>query len=497
MQRIKFILTAFFIICIVANSTAQSDRMIEQQLHRLKLTIERTTSFINALPESEVKQKMLLYLQSANEEYEKAVEFANNDRPGLAKIHIVAAYQYLKMIESLIKDHPILKIKFRERLDLKIQQAEGIVQTQQNPEALHMLNRAKFFRQRAYLAFRGDQSYNALEYYRLALFFAEKSIQLATVGSDQSVSDSQNLLSETEMLLERASQVVEDSQNPQLRNMVEKANLEMQEVRRLHINDRNDKTTHRKLLALQRSLYRIIDLAENVPQKEDERLRLDFETLQFSVQSLQSDLQNVDSPVTNRLYLRLSNLINTIDGHIRDGNLVLARQQILTANRLVLNIYRLISAQSVSSSDELKVQIDRAKQNYDELQSTATDASFSPELLRIIKTNLDHAEKANGKGNHLAASFYLKMANRLILKFNRMRLVDSLGKLEGKSVEADLQRLDGLLNRIELNENTDDDFAIRYENSKAIYKIARNAFLKNDLKVCQELTTMGINLITQ
>jgi len=497
MQGIRFTLIAFLIMCIGVRSSAQSDRMIEQQLHRLKLTIERTTAFINVLPESEVKQKMLLYLQSANEEYGKAVDFANNDRPGLAKIHIVAAYQYLKMIESLMKDHPILKIKFRERLDSKIQQAEEIVQTKQNPEALHMLNRAKFFRQRAYSAFRGDQSYNALEYYRLALFFAEKAIQMTTVGSDHSVSDSQNLLSETEMLLERASQLVEDSQNPQLRNMVEKANREMQEVRRLHINNRSNKTLDRRLVALQRSLYRIIDLAENVPQREDERLRLDFETLQFVIQSLQSDIQNVDSPVADRIYLRISNLVNTIDGHIKDGNLALARQKILTANRLVLNIYRLISTQSVSSSDELKLQMDRAKQNYDGLQNTAADASFSPELLRVIKTNLDHAEKANGEGNHLAASFYLKMANRLVLKFNRMRLVESFGEFEAKPVEADLHRLEGLINRIDLKENADDDFAIRYENSKELYKIARKAFLENDLKVCQELTTMGINLITQ
>lgn len=497
MQRIRLTLIASFIMLFGVSSFAQTDRMIEQQLHRLKLIIERTTAFVNALPESEVKQQVIIYLQNANEEYGKAVDFANNDRPGLAKIHIAAAYQYLKMIERLMKDHPVFKIKFRERLDLKIQQAEEIVQTKQNTDAMHMLNRAKFFRQRAYLAFRSDQSYNALEYYRLALFFAEKAVQIATAGSDRSGSDSQNLFSETEMLLERANQLAEDSQNPHLRNMVEKANLEMQEVRQLHIDDRDNKTAYDRLVALQRSLYRIIDLAENVPQRENERLRLDFETLQFVVQSLQSDIRDANSPAADRLYLRVSNLVNTIDGHIKDGNLGLARQKILTANRLVLNVYRLISTQSVSSSDELRLQIDRAKQNYDELQSTAAEASHSPELLRVIKTDLEHAEKANAAGNPLGASSYLKMANRLILKFNRMRLVESPGEFEAKSVEADLQRLESLINRIDLTENPDPDFAIRYENSKELYKIAQRAFLENDLKACQELTTMGINLITQ
>ena len=496
MRRIRFTLIAVFIICFGLSSSAQSDRMIEQQLHRLRVTIDRTAAFVNLLPESDLKQKMLFYLQNANEEYGKAVEFANNDRSGLAKIHIIAAYQYLKMIESMIKDHPVLKVRFRERLDSKIQEAEEIVHSNQNPDALQMLNRAKFFRQRAYLAFRGDQSYNALEYYRLATFFAEKAVQIATVGSDQSV-NWRNLFSETEMLLERAIQLTENSQNEQLRNMVEKSNQEIQGIRRSYADNRNDKTVDHKLVALYRSLYRIIDLAENVPQREDERLRLDFETLQFTVQSLQSDIRDLNSAVVDRLYIRVSNLVNTIDRQIENGNPALARQKILTANRLVLNIYRLVSNQSANSSDELELQIDRAKQNYDELQNSNSEVPFSPELLGVIKTDLDRAEDANGKGNDLAALFFLKMANRLILKFNGMRLVESFDELETKSVESDLQRLERLINRIDLTENADKDFAIRYENSKELYRIARKAFLENNLRVCRELTTMGINLITQ
>lgn len=495
MQRIRFILIAFLIGCFGVNSSAQDDRMIEQQLHRLRVTIDRTEAFVNLLPESELKQTIRLHLQNANEEYGKALELANNDRPGLAKIHIVAAYQYLKLIEGLIKDHPILKVRFRERLDTKIQQAEDIVETNQNTDALQMLNRAKFFRQRAYLAFRGDQSYNALEYYRLATFFAEKAIQLTTTGSDQS-NGSRNLLAETEMLLERATQLSENSHNLQLRKMVEKSNLEMQEVKSLYSSDRNDKAADRKLAALRRSLYQIIDLAEDVPQRQDERARLDYETLQFTVRSLQPDIQELNSPVVDRLYLRVSNLTSRIEHHIEEGNLTLARQKILMANRLVLNIYRLVSSQPTNSSEELKGQMDRARQGYDELQNNTIDASFWPELLNVVKTNLDQAQEAYQGGNQLVATYYLKMANRLILKLNRMRLVESF-EPESKSVQSDLQRLEDLINRIDLKETSERDYAIRYENSKELYRIAQKAFVENNLELCEELVTLGINLITQ
>lgn len=496
MQRINMILLTIFILCFGFKGFTQNSGMIEQELNRLKLVLNRTSAFVDFLPQSDLKQLMLSDLQKANEEYEKAVGFANNNQINLARVHLRLAYQYLKKIESLIKNHPIFKIKYRERLDSKIQQAEEVVQTTQNPEALHMLNRAKFFRQKAYLSFQSDQSYNALEYYRLAIFFADKAIQVANSKTENMNRDWQSLLSETEMLIDRANQLVNGSQNFQLQNMIVKANDEIQEIRRLYADKRNNAANNR-LLILHRSLYRIIDLGENIPQREDDRLSMDLETLKFTTQSLEADIRNSNSPAVSQLYFRVSNLVNNIENHIKEGKLAVARQKIFVANRLILNIYRLIESKSTNSPDELNLQIERTKQNFEEIQSSSTYLSFSSELLHIIKTNLDYAEKAMSENNYIQVSLYLKMANRLILKFNRLRLLQSIDNIEAKSVEADLQRLESLINRISLSQNTDQEFAIKYENSKRLYEIAQNAFLNNDLQLCQELTTMAINLITQ
>ena len=496
MHKISLVLAIFFISSLGLNIYAQNDRNVIRELYRLKLILDRTSSFIDVLPESDFKTLMLSDLQKAQDEYGKAVDFADNNQNNLAKAHILLAYQYLKKIENLIKNHPVFKIKYRERLDLKIQQAEEIVQTKQKPEALHMLNRAKFFRQRAYLSFRGDQSFNALEYYRLAIFFADKAIQITTLDERDLNKDWTNLLSETEMLLERAKQLVDDSQNSQLISMIEKANSDLQEIRSLNASER-DNAAKNKLLVLHRSLYRIIDLAENVPQRENDRVEMDFETLKFTIESLNTDIQNINSPATNRLYFRTTNMINSIENHINKGELVLARQKIFMANRLILNIYRLIESNSVNSPEELQLQIEHAQQNLEELQNTSSDLSFSAELLNLIKVNLDNADRALNETNYIRASFYLKMANRLILKFNRLRLLQSTSDIEAKSAETELQRLENLLNRIDLNENTDQDFSIRYENSKKLFQVSQEAFLKNDFQLSHELTTMAINLITQ
>ena len=337
MQRIGSVFVILLISAFGLNIFAQNDRKIEQELNKLKLVLNRTSAFVDFLPQSDIRLIVLTDLQNANEEFRKAVDLANNNQLYLARVHIHLAYQYLKKIESLIKDHPIFRIKYRERLDSKIQQAEEIVQTSQNSEALHMLNRAKFFRQKAYLSFRNDQSYNALEYYRLAIFFADKAIQVAKSETDNMSRDWQDLLSETEMLIDRANQLVNELQNSQLQNMIVKANDEIQEIRRLYAAKRNN-AANNKLLILHRSLYRIIDLAENIPQREGDRLSMDLETLKFTTQSLETDIESINSPAVNQLYFRVSNLVNNIENHIREGELALARQKIFLANRLILNI---------------------------------------------------------------------------------------------------------------------------------------------------------------
>lgn len=494
MRRNILLLLLIFMAGLFTNNFAQHRGSLEQELNRLKITINRTEAFINFLPDNDLKKTLLINLQKANEEYGKAVEFANSDRPVLARQHIKLAYQYLKEIESLVKNHPVFKIKFRERLDLKIQQAEEIVQASQKPDAMHMLNRAKFFRQKAYMSFRGDQSYNALEYYRLAVFFAEKAIQIADARTDD-IQDWRGLLSETEMLLERARQLADNTSNPQLQNMIEKSNREMQEIRTLY-SDNQTNTAKRKLQILHRSLYRIIDIAEDIPLQDNDRLSVDIQTLKYTIQELENDLQEINSPAAKQLYRRASNLVRTIEANQRERNLLLARQRVLAANRLILQIYRVIENGSIDSPNELQHQIERTRQNLEELQSTDNSVSVAAELLNLIKTNLNNAEKANSRGNRLQASFHLKMANRLILKFNRLRLLQSTTEMAKTSVESDLQRLEGLLNRIDSSKHADEDFSIRYENARKLYELAGRAFSENDFRLCHELTQMGIILIT-
>lgn len=496
MKRLILNILILFIVIFIRSGFAQDHQNLQGELDRLRISIQKTAALINMLPNSDLKSRITIDLQKAESEYQTARTLVEQHKILLARVHIKAAYQFLLNIERIIKNHPAFKIKFRERLDLKIQQAEDAVSASQRNEAIFMLNRAKFFRQKAYMSFHENRPYAALEYYRLAIFFAEKAIQLSFTGRDLPVKDWRAFYTETQTLLERARNSAENSQNYQVIAMVQKAGKDLDEIERLYANGHKEQAKE-KLRVLNRSLYRFIDLAENVPQRDVERLQIDLETLKLSLQSLEEDLSNVDSPAARQLFLRVSNLVRNIEMHINRNQPRMARQKMRLANRLIMRIYRLLQSQASSEPRQLEQQLSLAQQNYSELQHLAAENADSDDLIRLIDSNLRKAENAFRAENYLQAAYYLKIANVLILQVNRLSLRESSLGLKREKVRTDLKRLEDLLVRLEGGSMESNEMRIRYENAKKLYKIASKAFKDNQYYKCQELTKMAINLITK
>jgi hypothetical protein len=165
------------------------------------------------------------------------------------------------------------------------------------------------------------------------------------------------------------------------------------------------------------------------------------------------------------------------------------------ANRMTVRIYRLLQVQTLSNPQQLEQQLVLAGQNYQELLQTIDKSQFS-DLLILTELNLQKAEKSHRSENYLQATYYLKIANRLILKINRLNLVESSITIDSNEIAADLERLGELLARLD-STGQNDEFNVRYENSKRLYQIAQKACLNNEYNTCEELTRMGINLITK
>lgn len=207
MKRWIYIINLFLMFGAVTGGWGQN-RNLNQNLITLKAIIERTYSMIQLLPQfpnNDVISEIQTKLQNARTAYEQAADFVRKRQNQNAVMAIAQAYGFLKQVEALMNQHPVFRIKYQEILDQQLQRAEELVNGQQDEEALYMLNRAKFFRRRAYDLFRQGKTYAAIEYYRLAIYFADQVPRvLGRRGGSSDREDWQKYYLDTEMLLERA-----------------------------------------------------------------------------------------------------------------------------------------------------------------------------------------------------------------------------------------------------------------------------------------------------
>lgn len=489
------------LILLTAGFLQGQDRDLPRDLDRLRTMLERTATVIELLPEGtdgNIKQTLRLHLEEAQRKYQEAIDAAHNGQPARARLLIAQVFAILRQIEAMIKSHPVFRINFREELDRKIQQAEIFVERTQNREALYMLNRSKFFREKAFSSFEQGRTYAAIEYYRLAVHFADQVQRMDRGQTDiPNEDDWRNFYLDTQVLLERARAVAENTgQDAPVQRMLNQAETELKDVAHLYEQHRYS-AARQKLITVNRALYRLIDLAEKVPQRDDERLDVDLGSIELALEGIKEKLNQQDLPAAQRLLSRTEELVQQVHRHIENHQPVLARRKLFLANQLVLKLYRLADVQPADQPGELADQLAAAEHDVQLLKEQPADFPGSAGLLELIDSNLRSAREAYDQKLYYRASYALQVTNRLILKYNRLQLRDTAGQVQKEVVAADLEQLSGLLDRLKDSSDSDRDFAVRYQNAEALYRIARDNFNKGDFLVSRELTQMAINLLTK
>ncbi len=497
---IRNILLIILIIAgIIGSLKAQIDNP-RRDLEELRFTLNRVASFIRLLPRSfapELKMTLENKLQEADVKFQQAVQLAKNGHIKEARVLAMQVYGLLRQIEALLRQHPLLKIKFQDQLDRKIQEAEKIVGSQEDPESLYMLNRAKFFRRKAYRLFEEGRTFQAIDYYNLAIHFVNQVMKISGGHFDRfSETEWRKMFMDTQVLLERARHLQSFiDTDRRMRNLLEKAETELNEVKRLY-ERKNYTAAQQKLITVNRALYRLLDLMESTPQNEQERLRFDAQSLFYALQSIHEQLQEKKFPVAVRLYQRATALARQIERHIQNNQPVLARRKLRFANQIVLNLYRILENRQVATPDELRNQLDAARQNVQDLANQSVGNEDAASFLKLIQDNLDRAEKAYRNKNYLRSGFLLKIVNQMILKYNHLLLQQTRQDVKKGLVESDLYRLETMLKRLEVK--TDDaELKIRYQNARRLYQLAKKAYRKDELTLAKEYITMAINLLTR
>ncbi|RMG66946.1 MAG: hypothetical protein D6715_05770 [Calditrichaeota bacterium] len=494
MKRL-IVLTLFLIMLCVQLASAQMDTQVGRDLDRLQTLLNRVRTLSSVIQNADLRDQFNRLIQEIESELRTARQLARDRKWELARVHIRAAFQKLNLLERKLRNHPGIRIRFKEEADRKIHQAELALRGSQNEQALRMLERARFFRNKAFQLARSDNPFAALEYYRMAIFFAQKAIELTGPVNRDRASDARGLLQELELLYRRAEQLVSQNPEPQLNQMFAAASRSYRKIRRL-IDAHEWTQAAQQARALTHLLYRIIDLGERIPQNEDFRIAENLGRLENQINALGNDPALTKRPQARALLERARRFVSQAKQLMVKNRLRLARQKLLFASRLLVKLEQLRRADQIDPEVRVKNEITRARATLQELSQSMDQHRFA-DFRRLIEQNLSQAESFAAQRQYSQALQSLKVVKLMMLKLNNLMLLEDSRSVQALGARAVIERLEQLVTKLEGEGEASGIEAFRLQNARRLLELARQAGATNRWALADQYAQLGISILTR
>lgn len=494
MKSIRYIVLLLVVLInsgLLAQTQPPQVQKLERDLNRLHEKVIQAKRFSSLFSDPKIMQMV----QAAEREYQQARQAFLQKKYYRAHNHVKLGFTILGRLYRLIRNNPFFRNKFKEQLDRKIQEAEQVVARQTNSEAQELLNRARYFRQRAFQAAQANQPDLAMKNYFLAIFFADNAIRTATGIYPQQNKNLDRYFENTNAMLMHARDLVSRSSQSQAHTLLDKAEREYRKAYRLY-DDNRPRQAFVQLQIVNRLIYRILDLLEKTPESQRERLAEDIRLLESNLVSLDSRVKGVNSPDVQRLYQRITFLLTEARDKYQAGNYPAARQRLGIARRLFLQLHRRLNRNNLTPEEEIRNQLHTAQTMYTALAQNQADVPFYSQLLNLLQNNLKKAQEAFDRKEYQKALSYLRIFNHLAIKLEQYRGgLDTEQKNKEKAAQI-LARLKDLLNQ---NSSWQDDdlLKIRYQNASNLYQLASQACSEGQYRLCWQLSRTAIAILTK
>jgi hypothetical protein len=495
MKRNWKILIAVFVLTGIMLVNAQSsgdDVEIDMQLQRLETKLQSARYLAKTLNSPELFQ----LLEQATAQYHQARLALESGQRIRAVNHIKRSYLYLTQFYQNFKANELFRQRFKERLDRQIEEAERIVSQSQDGEGIRLLNRAKFYRERAYQMFRSDNPEAMFRNYFIAIFFAESASRIASGQDMRDARDFNRYLEDSKELLSQLDELSSNANNEMSIKIIQNARTELGNVQKLY-DQGQYKQAYQKLQIVNRFLYRALDLLESNPNAISDRLEVDLQLLEDRLSDLRDEIRLQDDESIQKMYERSIFLASGAEEKFSRQDYNGARQQISMANRLLFQIHRRINHTTDVSGERLKNQFETGQVMLDALRNEEIDNPVYPQLLELLEDNYNNAQLEYQKGNVSGALQYMQIFNRLAVRINQLKKSPEVEQQENELSANSLQRLETMLKNVDQQNSKDEIQQAKFTNARKLYQIADESHKKGNFELSIEISHFALNLLTQ
>ncbi len=473
----------FLLILLFSLSQAQSFFAFNQAADKLGSRIE----YLRQTADRYRVKRANEYLNQANNKLDEARSFVRQIPPRINNAW--AAYREASRLADLAAKALLVKpaLQAGAEMDRLLLQAEALVQNSNNAEARYMLTRARSFRFKSETAFRNSRFVKAREYYRIALFFVNKSIKL-TRGTARNISGQsyQQLLEDITNLYNDLSTAA--ASDVTLNKLLQKAQNALNLARQAYeLGNRRQALLH--LQICERLLYRVADLNQQSGQGRVERLGSNLSSLEHYLSGIETDLQAGSSRQSLRLLRKAEEFLKAARRDFENGAYKKAESKIALAQRMAAKALRL-SSQEIPASG---VEIDRRIAEIRHLISLQKEkaASGYEELIRLFHQQaqrlLDSAEKDFQSGKIKISFQKTKTALHLVNRLESVLSAKQVYKQTAPRLLERLQQMEHSLQILEQNTNASPGSAVLLPLLRELSAKVRIAIDSGKLLMAQEI----------
>jgi len=373
----KKIITLLILLVVVSVSFAQPFRDARQALARLDKRLKFAQDLLQTFPDNRARD----LLKRAIQERDRAAAAISARRYREAQRCVIRANKFLDAALKIILAGPLNRQK--ERLDALIRQAENVVAGSGNRRAEELLRKAKHNRLLAIKNFQEKRFDKAMEFYRIAIFLAERSIELVE-GRSRTIEEQYAKEEERfKELLERARTLVQEAGTRESQRLIHQAMEQAQRSRQAAL--RGDLR-----LALEfyyratRLLIRAIDLAEGRPVGARRTVEEEMEHLRDLTLSVRDRIESGENPRAKLLLGKAMTLERKARSAFDKGRYREALQQTRIAKDLIRQAVKLMEMEKVPLKERVEEELVKLKDEIYYLSSQAEE-SRDPEVKEILR----------------------------------------------------------------------------------------------------------------
>ncbi len=473
----------FLLILLFSLSQAQNFNTFYRTVDKLKSRID----YLEQTAERYRVKRANEYLNQANNKLDEARSLVKQIPPRINAAW--AAYREANRLTDLAAKALLVKpaLQAGAEMDRLILQAETLVQNSNKAEARYMLTRARSFRFKSETAFRNSRFVKAREYYRIALFFVNKSIKLAsgTAGAISGQSYQQLLEDITNLYNDLSTAAASDIT---VKKLLQKAQNALELARQTYAQG-NRRQALLQLQICERLLYRAADLNQQSGQGRVERLESNLASLKQFISGIEADLQAGSSRQSLRLLHKAEEFLKAARRDLENGAYKKAESKIALAQRMAAKALRLSSQETPASGAEIDRRIAEIRHLISLQKEKA--ASGYEDLMRLFHQNaqrlLDSAENDFQSGKIKIAFQKTKTALHLVNRLEAILSTKQINKQTAPRLLERLRQMEQTLQVLEQNPNASAGSAVLLPLLKELSAKARIAIDNGNLLMAQAI----------